>query len=237
MVAEPRRDADSVRELLQTMGREVLARFRQTLKALEALDVAAARKAVAEDSRTDEQELAVERGCLDLLMAGKPGRVDVKRVLAMIKINTDLERIADVATNIAECVEPLAHLGRGDVPDEIAQMSDIATEMLTNALDAFGKKDTVLAGRVRQRDDAMDVLNEEAYRLLLEAVARPRAPGVRDPLHRCLKEPRAHRRPLQQHRRARHLHGHGRDRPPQGQAVGKETTNHEYRTPNRRRMK
>ena len=105
-------------------------------------------------------------------MAAKPGRVDVKRVLAMIKINTDLERIADVATNIAECVEPLAHLGRGDVPDEISQMSDIATEMLTDALDAFGKKDTVLAGRVRQRDDAMDVLNEEAYRLLLEAVAR-----------------------------------------------------------------
>jgi len=172
MVAEPRRDADSVRELLGTMGREVLARFRQTLKVLESLDVAAAAKAVAEDSRTDEQELAVERGCLDLLMAGKPGRVDAKRVLAMIKINTDLERIADVATNIAECVEPLAHLGRGDVPDEIAEMSDIATEMLTDALDAFGKKDTVLAGRVRQRDDAMDVLNEEAYRLLLEAVAR-----------------------------------------------------------------
>jgi phosphate transport system protein len=172
MVDEPRRDADSVRELLETMGREVLARFRQTLKALESLDVEAAGKAVAEDSRTDEQELAVERGCLDLLMAAKPGRVDVKRVLAMIKINTDLERIADVATNIAECVEPLAHLGRGDVPDEIPQMSDIATEMLTDALDAFGKKDTVLAGRVRQRDDAMDVLNEEAYRLLLEAVAR-----------------------------------------------------------------
>ncbi|HET6442244.1 MAG TPA: phosphate signaling complex protein PhoU [Phycisphaerae bacterium] len=172
MVAEPRRDADSVRELLGTMGREVLARFRQTLKALEALDVAAAGKAVAEDSRTDEQELAVERKCIDLLLTAKPGRVDVNRVLAMIKISTDLERIADVATNIAECVEPLAHLGRGDVPDEIPQMSDIATEMLTDALDAFGKKDTVLAGRVRQRDDAMDVLNEEAYRLLLEAVAR-----------------------------------------------------------------
>jgi len=172
MVAEPRRDADSVRELLGTMGREVLARFRQTLKALEALDVAAAGKAAAEDSRTDEQELAVERKCIDLLLTAKPGRVDVNRVLAMIKISTDLERIADVATNIAECVEPLAHLGRGDVPDEIPQMSDIATEMLTDALDAFGKKDTVLAGRVRQRDDAMDVLNEEAYRLLLEAVAR-----------------------------------------------------------------
>ena len=172
MVAEPRRDADSTRDLLGTMGREVLARFRQVLKALRDLDVESARKAVAEDSRTDEQELAVERGCLDLLMAGKPGRVDAKRVLAMIKINTDLERIADVATNIAECVEPLAHLGRGDVPDEIAEMGDIATEMLTDALDAFGKRDTVLAGRVRQRDDAMDVLNEEAYRLLLEAVAR-----------------------------------------------------------------
>ena len=172
MMAEPRRDADSVRELLGTMGREVLARFRQTLKALESLDVEAAGKAIAEDSRTDEQELAVERACIDLLRTAKAGRVDVKRILAMIKINTDLERIADVATNIAECVEPLAHLGRGDVPDEIPQMSDIATEMLTDALDAFGKKDTVLAGRVRQRDDAMDVLNEEAYRLLLEAVAR-----------------------------------------------------------------
>jgi len=172
MVAEPRRDADSVRELLGTMGREVLARFRQTLKALESLDVEAAGKAIAEDSRTDEQELAVERACIDLLRTAKAGRVDVKRVLAMIKISTDLERIADVATNIAECVEPLAHLGRGDVPDEISQMSDIATEMLTDALDAFGKRDTVLAGRVRERDDAMDVLNEEAYRLLLEAVAR-----------------------------------------------------------------
>jgi len=172
MVAEPRRDTDSVRELLGTMGREVLARFRQTLKALEGLDVEAAGKAIAEDSRTDEQELAVERACIDLLRTAKAGRVDVKRVLAMIKISTDLERIADVATNIAECVEPLAHLGRGDVPDEISQMSDIATEMLTDALDAFGKRDTVLAGRVRERDDAMDVLNEEAYRLLLEAVAR-----------------------------------------------------------------
>ena len=170
MVKEPAVTMDRLRDELKTMGREVLGRLRRVQKALAALEVEAARQAVDEDARTDAQEVAIEQGCLALLTGPKPARLDMRALLAIIKINTDLERIGDLAVNMAECVEPLAHLGGGTVPEELTEMGDIALEMLTDALDAFGKRDTVLAGRVRERDDAMDVLNDEAYRRLLEAV-------------------------------------------------------------------
>ncbi|HUW99653.1 MAG TPA: phosphate signaling complex protein PhoU [Phycisphaerae bacterium] len=171
MAKEPVLSVDWLRDELKTMGGEVLARFRRVRKALAALDVEAARQAVDEDARTDAQEVAIEQGCLALLTGPKPGRLDMRSVMAVIKINTDLERIGDMAVNIAECIEPLPHTTAGRVPDEIPEMERIVHEMLTDALDSFGKRDTVLAGRVRQRDDAVDVLNEEAYRLLLEDVA------------------------------------------------------------------
>jgi len=163
--------ADRVRDAVEAMGRGVEARLQRTLKALRALEVESAEKAVADDARTDDEEVGVERGCLDLLARFRPSEADLRWVTAVVKINSDLERIGDLAANIAQRVGPLAHLGGGPGPDQVAEIGRIACEMLTDVMDAFVRRDTVLAERVRVRDDTVDVLNEELYRALVEEIA------------------------------------------------------------------
>jgi phosphate transport system protein len=167
---------------LLRMGRAVESRLQRVLKALAALDADAARAIAEADAETDRQEVAVERACLDLLAAAGRAKVDTDAVVACLKFNIDLERAGDNVKNLAERVPILGSLGAGPPPDQIGHMGRIAGEMLTDALDAVGRRDTVLAGRVIQRDDAVDVLMEEVYRALLDDIAG-RPEGLEAGLH------------------------------------------------------
>lgn len=160
-----------IAQQLAAMGHEVLARLRRTLAALDPLDVQTAPQLIEADARTDQQEVAIERACIDLL-SGRQGAVtEPDTVTAIIKANADLERIADLTVNIAERIGHMAQVCGARPPDQIRQMGRIACEMLTDVLDAFGRRDVVLAERVLQRDDAVDVLNEEMYRHMLAEIA------------------------------------------------------------------
>ena len=160
-----------VRDDLERMGHTVEARLRRFATVLKTLDVDAAMEIVAADADVDAREVAIERECIEILAESRPGEVNAAEVVALIKINSDVERAGDMVGNLAERVPALAALKAGPFPEQIDQMARMAAEMLTDAIDAVGRRDTILARRISQRDDAVDVLNEDVFGAMLGDIA------------------------------------------------------------------
>ena len=119
------------------------------------------------DTPIDLEENVIEEECLKILALHQPVAVDLRRVAAIVKINNDLERIADLAVNIAERALSLATGPEIPVPATFRQMTDLANMMVRDSLDAFVKLDVALAKRVCRLDDEVDRYN----RVIIEQVS------------------------------------------------------------------
>lgn len=116
-------------------------------------------------------EHEIDELALDLLAMQQPMAVDLRFILAVIKINADLERVGDQAVNIAERVQNLLKLPPADLPVDIPLMARTASTMIRQALQAFVNGDAELAERVLTMDDTVDRMNDEvavAMRALLK---------------------------------------------------------------------
>jgi phosphate transport system protein len=102
-----------------------------------------------------------------MLALHQPMAVDLRAIVSAVKINTDLERVGDLAVNIAEA--GLRYLRHAPVKPliDIPRMADIAQAMLRDALDAYVRRDTALAQSVLDRDDRLDELKTQVFRELL----------------------------------------------------------------------
>jgi len=109
----------------------------------------------------NSQEVEIEEECLKILALHQPVAVDLRRVAMVLKINGDLERIADLAVNIGERTQALVHHPQFQFPFKIDQMVEAATAMVRDALDAFVHLDVDAARDVCRRDDVVDELNRE----------------------------------------------------------------------------
>ncbi len=107
-------------------------------------------------------EHEIDELALDLLAMQQPMAVDLRFILAVIKINADLERVGDQAVNIAERVWNLLKLPAADLPVDIPLMARTAGTMIRQALQAFVSGDAELAERVLTMDDIVDRMNDEA---------------------------------------------------------------------------
>src|SRR5262245_20763933 len=107
-----------------------------------------AQRVVAGDDEIDNSEVQIEEDCLKILALHQPVAVDLRRIVSVIKINADLERIADLAVNIAERAECLATDAEFPIPKKLQQMVSMATTSVRDALDAFVHLDTTTARRV-----------------------------------------------------------------------------------------
>ena len=113
------------------------------------------------DDEVDRNEVQIEEECLKILALHQPVAVDLRRVATVIKINTDLERIADLAANIAERAKYLITQPEFPIPTKLERMIDIATMMVRNALDSFVNLDVRAAKNVCGLDDEVDRYNRE----------------------------------------------------------------------------
>ncbi len=107
-------------------------------------------------------EHEIDELALDLLAMQQPMAVDLRFILAVIKINADLERVGDQAVNIAERVQNLLKLPAADLPVDIPLMGRTSATMIRQALQAFVNGDAELAERVLTMDDIVDRMNDEA---------------------------------------------------------------------------
>ena len=126
-----------------------------------------AQEVIAKDETLDELELAVDDLAINLLALQQPMARDLRFITAAMKIGNDLERVGDHAVNIAEELEFILQAAPFPMLPELEEMARIATEMLSDALNAFVLGNSVLAREVVQRDDRVDELHENNFRILL----------------------------------------------------------------------
>ncbi len=152
-------------EQLHTLGHELLEMgaliehaIRSATDALVKQDVEAARQAVAVDREVDQTERDIESLCLKLLLQQQPVARDLRLISSALKMITDMERIGDQASDIAELVIYLSKEPYIKELTHLPQMAENAIRMVTGALDAYVRKDVVLAQEVMAMDDAIDAL-------------------------------------------------------------------------------
>lgn len=121
---------------------------------------------LASDDYVDEQEVLIEEECLKILALHQPVAGNLRIVAAVLKINADLERIADLACNIAERAQSLCQFPDFPMPDELPQMASATTEMLRLAIDAFVNMNSSLAEHVILMDNRIDQMNRDVIDLL-----------------------------------------------------------------------
>jgi phosphate transport system protein len=161
------RDLTNLQEHILLMAGSVEEAIHLGIRALRERDGTIAERVIAGDSAIDQEENYVENECLKMLALHQPVAIDLRRIIAALKINTDLERMADLAVNIAERAAALARLLPVAVPVQVQHMADLTTEMVRQSLDAFVNLDARQARRVIRLDDEVDRYNREIIDLLL----------------------------------------------------------------------
>ena len=133
-------------------------------------DVVLAQKVMANDAEIDRIEVELEEECLKVLALYQPVAADLRFVVAVLKINNDLERIGDLASNIAKTVSRLTTTGPFKLPQEISIMAKQAEEMVKKSLDAVVKADSNLARQVREEDDVVDAGRQAVHSLVVQQI-------------------------------------------------------------------
>lgn len=155
------RDLDKLQKRIVTLAGDVEAHIERAVKALFTHDAELAQAIMVGDTAIDLEENEIEEDCLKILALHQPVAVDLRRVTAILKINSDLERMGDLAENIAERVFALCTEGTVPTPPAFQQMADLTTTMVRDALDAFVNLDANLARRVCRLDEEVDRYNRE----------------------------------------------------------------------------
>ena len=158
-------------EVLKTrlleMGALAEERVRQSISGLKNREIALIERVIHGDEPINRLHVEVDDRVLKLLALHQPVAVDLRAAMAAIKINTDLERVGDLAVNIAEAARRYATHPPVKQLIDIPRMADIAEAMLRDALDAYVKSDVALAQQVLNEDDTLDALKTQIFRELL----------------------------------------------------------------------
>jgi phosphate transport system protein len=126
-----------------------------------------ARKVIEGDKEIDKLDTEIEEQCIRLLALRQPIARDLRFITTAIKINGHLERIGDMAVNIAEKVLQLNEVPQLKPYIDLPRMAEIAREMIRGSLDAFVREECELANHIRRMDSSIDTLNEQIFRELL----------------------------------------------------------------------
>lgn len=161
MTKHLQRDLEAVYNELLSMSTIVEEMIDQAALALVERQYELANRVVAADEAVDSREVKIEEDCLKILALHQPVAIDLRRLATVIKINNDLERIADLAVNIAERSLSLDEYLQFPVPQKVSRMVSLATQMVRGSLDAFVNLDTPAAKRIMAMDETIDSLNVE----------------------------------------------------------------------------
>jgi phosphate transport system protein len=160
-------ELDGLHQRLLEMGGLAEERVRAAIEGLVRRDAARLEQVRLGDGPINELHLDIDGRAFTLLALYQPMAVDLRAVVAAVKINTDLERVGDLAVNIAEAARRyLAHPPVKPLID-IPRMAEIAQGMLHQALDAYVRRDELLARSVLHQDDQLDALKDQVFRELL----------------------------------------------------------------------
>jgi phosphate transport system protein len=161
------RDLDNLQRDLLGLAAAVEEAIHKAIQALQQREAGPAEQVIAGDTQIDEEENHVEEECLKILALHQPVAMDLRRTAAAMKINTDLERMADLAEDIAERALHLARLPAIPIPAKLQRMTDLTATMVRQSLGSFVNLDARQARRVCRLDDEVDRYNEEMIKELI----------------------------------------------------------------------
>jgi phosphate transport system protein len=159
------RAMDQIKKEILSLGALVEDRFKKSIEAVRTENVPLAKQIINTDYEVDEREIEVEEECLKILALYQPVATDLRLIVAVIKINNDLERIADYAVNIAR-----RFITSSDDPDKFGYdytaMAEQAANMLKLSLDALVGMDVAMAYSVLEMDEDVNTMRDDAYRTM-----------------------------------------------------------------------
>src|ERR1700740_1778113 len=142
MAKHLQRDLENLQQDLLSLAASVEEAIHLAIRALRERETGPARQVIAGDTQIDLEENHIEEECLKILALHQPVAVDLRRIAAALKINTDLERIADLAEDIAARALSHVQLPPLPIPEKLQRMTDLTTSMVRQSLDAFVNLDT-----------------------------------------------------------------------------------------------
>jgi len=157
----------ALRKNLIQMASLVETAIANAIKSLIERDSKLAHGVIKSDEDIDSLELEIDKQCVDLLALRQPLAIDLRFITSSIKITNNLERMGDLAVNIAERVIPLSQEPQLKPLIDIPRMATITQTMVKDSIDAFVNRDTELARSVYERDSTVDALNDQIFRELL----------------------------------------------------------------------
>jgi phosphate transport system protein len=161
------KEIEHLKELLLRMGAMVEDQINQSIHALLERDSAIAERVIDADRGIDQMELEIDQHTIELIAMMQPAAVDLRFVAAAMKITPELERIADLAVDVCERAIELNREPQLKPLIDIPRLARMSQDMVRQALDAFVRRDPVLARQVIARDDEVDLLTEQSFRELL----------------------------------------------------------------------
>ena len=157
-----------LKQQLLKMGTLVETAIFESVESLKELNIERVNKIIGEDKIIDEMENEIDERCLDLLALRQPMAIDLRFITMSMKISTDLERIADLAVDIAQRVQDLVGKPLLKPLTDIPKLTKLAQQMTKDSLDAFVNKDAELAGSVILRDSEADKLRNLVQKELVD---------------------------------------------------------------------
>ena len=176
------RDLDALKQRILQMGRMVEVATDLAFSVISERKPEAAQRVIDGDRRVDLWEVETEEECLKILALHQPVAADLRFIVAVMKVNNDLERMGDLAVNIAERATYLASHDPIEVPLDFARMGDATRKMLRDSLRALIEQDTALARTVLAADDEVDRINAEMFNAL-QTLMREKPETIKSAMH------------------------------------------------------
>jgi phosphate transport system protein len=165
------RSLDDLKEKLLVMAGLAEQAIQRAIEAYRVRDLSICDLVNRSEVAINRMEREIDQAALDLLAMEQPMAIDLRFILAVIKINADLERVGDAAKSISNRVRTMESMAIADLPIDIPRMASLSANMVRKALQAFIDADAEIAQSVLSMDDAVDAMNRAAHVTLTQVMA------------------------------------------------------------------
>ena len=172
MAGNLQKEIEKIKKEILSLGAMVEDRFKKAVNAVRTNDTLLARDIISSDIEIDELEVEEEEECLKILALYQPVAIDLRFLIAVVKINNDLERVADLAANIAQRIKTVSGSTSNPFCYDYSSMAEKTGLMLKMSLDALVGMDSDMADQVIRMDKDVNAMRNRAYEAMKTAIIK-----------------------------------------------------------------
>ncbi len=166
------REIENLKKLVLSLGAIVEEQIQRAILALERRDTDLANEVILKDREIDSLEIVIEEECLKILALYQPVAKELRFVVSVLKMNNDLERMGDLAANIAKRARYLSKKEKIDLVADLGPIAEKTQAMVKKSLDALVNTDVKLAREVCASDDEIDMLTKQMLKRTINAIEK-----------------------------------------------------------------